>query len=182
MKQTISYDPFCVDGYLFIPDQEQKLTCVYNIEKNTEKNIVGLSPTHLEISALPKQVSLRCDEFDRQVFDILNKSGLYGSKKSLRNSFFTPFRQGKLVPGFDSSVLLRLTSAYFMWYLLNAKTQEIVEFCFEDLSYDYPEYRTFQVIGENPITGIEAFEKQILAHKKWLKDRIEFSEKIWGNK
>ena len=114
MQETISYEPFCVDGYLIVPQEEKKITSVYNI--------INGAPVFnaLELSALPKQVSLNT-EFERQVFDILNKSGLYRSEKSVRNSFFTPFENGKLSSKFDSSILLRLTTAHFVQYLLNSK-------------------------------------------------------------
>lgn len=175
MQKTISYEPYCVDGCLVVPQEDKKLTSVYNI-----LNGAPVLKTHLEICGLPKQVSLR-SKFDRRVFDILNKSGLYRSEKSVRNSFFTPFEKGELSEKFDSSVLLRLTTADFIWYLLNTKKSEIYGMWFTDLSYDWPEYKVFQMNDVKTINGLDNFEKEIKERAKWLRDRVEFSNKVWGH-
>ena len=175
MQKTISYEPYCVDGYLVVPQQEKKLTHVYNIVDGAPA-----VKAHVEICALPKHISLQ-KKFDRQVFDILNKSGLYGSKESIKNSFFTPFENGKLSDKFDSSVLLRLTTAHFVWYLMNAKKGEFYGMYFEDLSYDWPEYKVFQINNSRMLGGIKEFEKEIKDNAKWKKARIEFYNKHFAH-
>jgi hypothetical protein len=172
MQKIISYEPFCVDGCLIVPQEEKKITSVYNI--------LGGAPVlnaHLEICALPKQVSFR-RKFDRQIFDILNKSGLYRSEKSVRNSFFTPFENGKLNSKFDSSVLLRLSTAHFVQYLLNSKKGEIFGIYFQDFSYNLLEYTTFQLDNARMLGGIKEFEKEIQEYTKWQKNMIEIQQKF----
>jgi hypothetical protein len=172
MQKTISYEPFCVDGYLIVPQEEKKITSVYNI--------IGGAPimkAHVEIGALPKQVSLR-SKFDRQVFDILNKSGLYRSEKSVRNSFFTPFENDNLSGKFDSSVLLRLTTAHFIQYLLNSKKGEVVGIYFEDWSCDLIDNVIFAVNNAKTVGGIKEFEKEIQKSAEWQRKVKEFNEKI----
>ena len=172
MQKTISYEPFCVDGYLIVPQEEKKITSVYNI-----LNGAPILNAHLEICALPKQVSFR-SKFDRQVFDILNKSGLYRSEKSVRNSFFTPFENGKLSNKFDSSILLRLSTAHFVQYLFNPQKYEVCGVYFEDLSYDWPEYKLFQVNNVRTVGGIKEFEQEIQKSAEWQRKVKEFNEKI----
>ena len=175
MQKTISYEPFCVDGYLIVPQEEKKITSVYNI-----LNGAPILNAHLEICALPKQVSFR-SKFDRQVFDILNKSGLYRSEKSVRNSFFTPFENGKLSSKFDSSILLRLTTAHFVQYLLNSKKGEIIGIYFEDWSCDLIDNVVFTVNNAKTVGGIKEFEKETQEHVKWKKDLLEFHKKYWAH-
>ena len=167
MQKTISYEPFCVDGYLIVPQEEKKITSVYNILDG-----VPVLKAHLEICALPKQVSFRRN-FDRQVFDILNKSGLYRSEKSVRNSFFT-----KSNDKFDYSVLLRLSTAHFVQYLFNSQKYEVCGVYFEDLSYDWPEYKLFQVNNVRTVGGIKEFEQEIQKSVEWQRKVKEFNEKI----
>ncbi|MBR5904720.1 MAG: hypothetical protein IKZ49_04285 [Alphaproteobacteria bacterium] len=162
MQKTISYEPFCVDGYLIVPHEEKKITSVYNI--------TGGAPVlnaYLEICALPKQISFR-HKFDRQVFDILNKSGLYKSEKSVRNSFFTPFEKGELSSKFDSSILLRLSTAHFVQYLFNSKKQEVCGIYFEDCSLN----------NARTVGGIKEFEQEIQKSAEWQRKVREFNEKI----
>lgn len=170
MQKTISYDPFCVDGYLIVPQEKKKITCVYNIVDGGP-----VLDAHLEIPALPKQVSFR-HKLDKQVFDILNKSGLYRSEKSVRNSFFTPFDKDKLNNEFDSSVLLRLSARYFVWYLLNAKKSEVIGMYFQDFYYDLLEYPAFQFDGARTLDGIKEFEKEIQKHAQWQKNYTELQK------
>lgn len=167
MQKTISYQPYCVDGCLIVPQDEKKITSVYNIVNGAPV----LSP-YLEIPALPKQVSFR-RKFDRQVFDILNKSGLYRSEKSVRDSFFTMFENGKLSDKFDYSVLIRLSTMHFAQYLLNSKKGEIVGIYFQDFSYNWPEYTTFQFDNAKTVGGIKEFEKEIQELVEWQKHWIE---------
>ncbi len=172
MQKTISYEPFCVDGYLIVPQEEKKITSVYNI--------IGGAPimkAHVEIGALPKQVSFRRN-FDRQIFDILNKSGLYRSEKSVRNSFFTPFENGKLSSKFDSSILLRLTTSHFVQYLLNSKKGEIIGMYFEDWSCGLLESAVFQLNNGRTVGGIKEFEEEIQKSAEWQRKVKEFNEKI----
>ena len=172
MQKTISYEPFCVDGYLIVPQEKKKITSVYNIV-----NGAPAVNAHLEICALPKQVSFR-RKFDRQVFDILNKSGLYKSEKSVRSSFFTPFGKGELNSKFDSSILLRLSTAHFVQYLFNSKKQEVCGIYFEDWSYDLIENAVFQVNSARTVGGIKEFEKEIQKSAEWQRRIKEFNEKI----
>lgn len=172
MQKTISYQPFCIDGYLIVPQEEKKITSVYNIVSG-----VPVLNAHLEISALPKRVSFR-RKFDRQIFDILNKSGLYRSEKSVRNSFFTPFETGKLSDDFDNSVLIRLSTAHFVLYLFNHKKYEVYGFYFEDLSHDLPEHKLFQTNNVRAVGGIKEFQKEIQESAEWQRKVKEFNEKI----
>ena len=167
MQKIISYEPFCVDGYLIVPQEEKEITSVYNIVSGAP-----VLDAHLEICALPKQISFR-RKFDRQVFDILNKSGLYRSEKSVRSSFFT-----KLNDKFDYSVLLRLSTAHFVQYLFNSQKYEVCGVYFEDLSYDWPEYKLFQVNNVRTVGGIKEFEKEIQKSVEWQRKVKEFNEKI----
>lgn len=172
MQKTISYEPFCVDGYLIVPQEEKKITSVYNILDGAP-----VLSSHVEICALPKRFSLR-GGFNRQVFDILNKSGLYRSEKSVRNSFFTPFENGKLSSKFDSSILLRLSTAHFVQYLFNSKKQEAHGIYFEDWSYDLIENAIFTVNNVRTVGGIKEFEKEIQKSAEWKRKVKEFNEKI----
>jgi len=172
MQKTISYEPFCVDGYLIVPQEEKKITSVYNILDGAP-----VLSSHVEICALPKRFSLR-GGFNRQVFDILNKSGLYRSENSLRNSFYAPFENGKPSDKADSSVLLRLTTAHFVQYLLNSKKGEIVGLYLQDFSYDWPEYKAFQLDNIKIVGGIPEFEQEIKDHVEW-KQRMRKFAKFW---
>lgn len=173
MQKTISYAPFCVDGYLVVPQEEKKITSVYNIVDGAP-----VLNAHFEICALPKRFSLR-GGFNRQVFDILNKSGLYRSENSIRNSFYAPFENGKPSDKADSAVLLRLTTAHFAWYLLNAKKREIYGMYFQDFSYDCPEYKTFQLDNVKIVGGTPEFEQEIKDHAEWKQHMMELA-KVWA--
>ena len=172
MQNTISYEPFCVDGYLIVPQEEEKITFVYNIVSG-----IPVLNAHLEICALPKQISFR-RKFDRQVFDILNKSGLYRREKSVRSSFFAPFENGKLSDEFDNSVLIRFSTAHFAQYLLNSKKGEVFGIYFQDFSYDCPEYTKFQLDNARTVGGIKEFEKEIQNFVEWQKKRVELQKSL----
>lgn len=172
MQKTISYEPFCVDGCLIVPQEEKKITSVYNILDGAP-----VLNAYLDICALPKQVSFR-RKFDRQIFDILNKSGLYKSEKSIRDSFFTPFENGKLSDKFDSSILLRLSTAHFVQYLFNSKKQEAHGIYFEDWSYGLLKNAIFTVNNVRTVGGIKEFEKEIQISAEWKRKVKEFNEKI----
>ena len=162
MQKTISYEPFCVDGYLIVPQEEKKITFVYNI--------INGAPVFnaLELSALPKQVSLNT-EFERQVFDILNKSGLYRSEESLRNSFFTPFKQKNGTDReFDSSVLLRLSPDMFVWYLLDLRESNFGSVHFANAGLKNSE---FMHVITTRIGEIEDFKKQIAGNIEFKRVR-----------
>ena len=172
MQKTISYEPFCVDGYLIVPQEEKKITSVYNIIDG-----VPVLNAYLKICALPKQVSFR-RKFDRQIFDILNKSGLYKSEKSVRDSFFTPFEKGKLSDKFDSCVLLRLSTAHFVQYLFNPKKHEVCGIYFEDWSCGLLENAVFQLNNSRTVGGIKEFEEEIQKSAEWQRKVKKINEKI----
>ena len=168
MSEKISYNPFCVDGYLVVP--QEGLVRVYNI--------FGGAPvlkSYVELSAVPPKVNLR-NHFKRNVFHILKDSGLYTSEQSLRNSFFTPLKNGVPDNQYDSSVLLGLTGAHFAWLLINAKDCQVYGIYLEDLTCDNPGQETFQVVDYKKYNGMQSFEKYIQETSDWKKRFIEFQK------
>ena len=168
MSEKISCNPFCVDGYLVVP--QEGLVRVYNI--------FGGAPvlkSYVELSAVPQKVNLR-NPFKRDVFYILKDSGLYISEQSLRNSFFTPLKNGVADNQYDSSVLLGLTGAHFAWFLINAKDRQVYGIYLEDLTCDNPGQETFQVVNDKKYDGIQGFKKYIQETSDWKKKFIEFQK------
>ena len=69
MSEKISCNPFCVDGYLVVP--QEGLVRVYNI--------FGGAPvlkSYVELSAVPQKVNLR-NPFKRDIFYILKINKLF---------------------------------------------------------------------------------------------------------
>ena len=168
MSEKISYNPFCVDGYLVVP--QEKLVRIYNIF-----NGAPVLKSYVELSAVPQKVNLR-NHFKRNVFHILKDSGLYTSEQSLRKSFFTPLKNGVADNQYDSSVLIGLTGAHFVWLLINAKNRQVYGICLEDLTCDNPGQETFQVVNHKKYDGIQSFEKYVQKTSDWKKSFIEFQK------
>ena len=102
--------------------------------------------------------------------ELFNPRGIYErSEESLRNSFFTPFKQRNSTNrGFDSSILLRLSPNMFIWYLLDLRESNFSSIHFANAGLKNSE---FVSVITTRIGEIENFKKQIAGHIEFKRVR-----------
>ena len=80
--------------------------------------------------------------------------------------------------GFDSSILLRLTTNYFILCLLNCKERKIGMVYLEDLYYDNEFLEAFQMVNAEEVSCAN-FQKRIQGLVDWRNKMIRFNQRVF---
>ena len=151
------------------PQTADQKVRVYNVLKG---KIV--KKPYVENSGTPKKTS---KGFECKVRDIVKKTGFCKSDDMLKKSFFTPLDNGKKSEKFDSSILLRLTTNYFILCLLNCKERKIGVVYLEDLYYDNEFLEAFQMVNAEEVS-CAGFKKRIQGLVDWRNGLVRLQKKM----
>ena len=144
-------------------------------------NVLGgkiVKKPYVEISGTPRKPS---KGFECKVRDIVKKTGFCRSQEMLGKSFFTPLDNGEKFANFDSSILLRLTTNYFILCLLNCKERKIGMVYLEDLYYDNKFLEAFQMVNAEEVSCAN-FQKRIQGLVDWRNKMIRFNQRVFGGR
>ncbi|MBP9999659.1 MAG: hypothetical protein KBT14_03130 [Proteobacteria bacterium] len=165
-------DSYYISDTLFVePRSGNETVRVYNVLGGKIK-----TKPYVEISGTPKKPS---KGFECKVRDIVKKTGFCKSDDMLKKSFFTPLDNGEKSANFDSSILLRLTTNYFILCLLNCKERKIGMVYLEDLYYDNKFMEAFQMVNAEEVSCAN-FQKRIQGLVDWRNKMIRFNQRVFG--
>ena len=157
--QLPTKDSYCISNTLIAePQTENKTVRVYNVCRGAI-----VKKPYVEISGVPKKPY---KGFECKVRNTVKKTGFCKSDDMLKKSFFTPLDNGKKSEKFDSSVLLRLTSNYFMFCLLDCKNRKIGMVYLEDLYYDNRSLEAFQMVNAEEVS-FAGFKRRMQEMVHW---------------
>ena len=145
-------------------------------------NVLGgkiVKKPYVEISGTPRKPY---KGFESKVRDIVKKTGFCKSREMLKNSFFTPVDTKGNTGKFDSAILLRLTTNYFLLCFLNCKEHKgslRLWFC-PVLYYDNKFLESFCFVNEKVFASFADFKKSIQEMTDWRIKHIKFCERVWG--
>ncbi len=163
-------DSYCISNTLVAEPQSGNGTVrVYNVLDGEIK-----TKPYVEINGVPRKPY---KGFECKVRGVVKKTGFCKSDDMLKKSFFTPLDNGKKSEKFDSSVLLRLTSNYFMFCLLNCKERKVGVVYLEDLHYDCKSMEAFQVVNMEEVSFV-GFKKRIQEMVDWRKGLMALQKKM----
>lgn len=168
--QLPTKDSYCISNTLIAePQTENKTVRVYNV-----LNGAIVKKPYVDVSGMPRKP---CKGFESKVRDAVKKTGFCKSDDMLKKSFFTPLDNGKKSENFDSSILLRLTTNYFILCLMNCKERKIGMVYLEDLYYDNKFLESFQMVNAEELS-FAGFKRRIQEMVHWRNSIVALQKKM----